>query len=128
MSGSSQRRTLSQSRALHLLFQWAAEQLNETNITFRDLTIDVDVPINEKTVKELWKAIMFEQLGKRSTTELEKGEVDKVFETFNRHLGRHGIELSFPSAEKRSEFFEAMDMREELEKDYPVNDLGDVVF
>lgn len=119
-------RTPSQNKALHKLFQWASEQLNETNITYRDLTIDVDVPINDKTVKELFKAIMFEQLGKSSTTELEKGEIDKVFETFNRHLGKHGIELSFPSAEKRSEFFEAMDMRENL--DYPVNSGEEVAF
>lgn len=119
-------RTVSQNKALHKLFQWASEQLNETNITYRQLTIDVDVPINEKTVKELWKAIQYEQLGKKSTAELEKGEIDKVFETFNRHLGKHGIELSFPSAEKRSLFFESMDMAENL--DYPVNNGEDVVF
>jgi len=108
------------------MFEWAAEEVNQTNLTLRDLVIDVDVPVNATTMKEFWRAVQLEQTGKKSTTDLEKHEVDKVFETFNRHLAKHGIELSFPSAEKRNEFFEAMDMRENL--DYPVADLGDPVF
>ncbi len=119
------KRSISQNNALHLLFEWTAEQVNETNLTLRDLVVDVDVPVNATTIKEFWRAIQLEQTGKKSTKDLEQGEVDKVFETFNRHLAKHGIELTFPSHEKRSEFFEAMDMRGEL--DYPVSE-GELAF
>ena len=119
-----------QRKALHLYFNWVAEAFNDAGLDMRAvLKPEVEIPWNKDTVKEyMWKPIMKLQVNRDSTNDMDTSEVDLVFDTFNRHLARHGIELSFPSAEKRSEFFEAMDMREELEKDYPVNDLGDVTF
>ena len=58
--------------------------------------------------------------------DLNNEEFQKVFETFNRHIAKFGVSLEFPSAEKRSEFFEAMALKENL--DYPINDMGEVTF
>lgn len=118
-------RSLTQSRALHLMFKWAADEVNNTGLTLKDLIVDVDVPVTEKSIKELWRAIQLEITGKESTTQLNKSEVDKVFEVFARNLSDKGVSITFPSAEKRSEFFAALDIAEKL--DYPVWE-GEVSF
>ena len=121
-------RTDQQNRALWLYFTWVADTLNNAGLDLRAvLKPEVEIPWSKQLVHDhLWVPIQKLMLGKESTTELEKGEIDKVFETFNRHLARHGVSLEFPSEEKRSEFFEAMEMRGKL--DYPVADIGDPVF
>lgn len=118
-------RSLSQNRALHMMYKWAADEVNATGLTLRDLIVDVDVPVTEKSIKELWRAIQLEITGKESTTQLNKSEVDQVFEVFTRNLADKGVNITFPSAEKRSEFFAALDIAEKM--DYPVWE-GDVNF
>lgn len=120
--------THQQRRALHLYFDWVAKSFNDAGLDMKAvLKPEVEIPWNKDSVKEhLWRPIQKLQLQKDSTNDLEGNELTEVFETFNRHLAKHGVELSFPSAEKRSEFFEAMEMAENL--DYPVNDLGEVQF
>lgn len=57
-------------------------------------------PIDEAFMKEVWRAIQFTQTGKRSTTELETDEVNRVYETFNRFLAdNYGVHCPFPSME-----------------------------
>lgn len=114
-------RSLTQNKALHLFFDWVATALNDAGMDMRVfLKEGVEVPWDSHNVKErLWKPVMKLQTGKESTTKLSKAEVSQVFETFNRHLANRGVSLSFPSAEKRSEFFEALDIKERLE--YPIH-------
>ncbi len=121
-------RTDQQNRALHLYFQWVADSLNDAGLDMRAvLKPEVEIPWDARAVKEyMWRPIMRLQLGKESTTELQKGEIDKVFETFNRHLAKHGVGLEFPSEARRSEFFEAMEMRGRLE--YPVAESSETAF
>jgi len=58
------------------------------------------IPWNKDSVKTfLWKPIMKLQLGKKSTTEMTSGDIDKVFDTLNRHLSQFGISEPFPSIE-----------------------------
>ena len=93
-------RTLTQNRALHLLFTFWADELNGAGYDMRKtLKPGIDIPWNGKTVKEfLWRPIMTTQLGKKSTTELTTKEIDEVFDTINRHLGeRFGLHVAFPS-------------------------------
>ena len=111
-------RTMSQNAALHLMFQWVADEVNNSGLTMKDLAVDVDLPINSTTIKEFWRAIQKDQLGKDSTTKLGKSEIDIVFNVFARTLADKGVEIQFPSQEKRSLFFEALDMRDKL--DYPI--------
>jgi len=93
-------RTLTQNRALHLMYDHLAKTLNDAGYDMkRTLKQDVDIPWNTITVKEyLWKPIQNAQLGKESTTELTTKEIDEVFETLNRHLGdKLGVHVIFPS-------------------------------
>ena len=97
------RRTQAQNRAMHLLFGMLAKELNDAGYDMkRVLRKDVDIPWQTETVKEyLWRPIQQTQLGKESTTELTTVEIDKVFETLNRHLGEKlGVHVSFPSVEE----------------------------
>lgn len=97
-----EKRTLTQNRAIHLLFNNLADELNSAGLDMRrTLKPDVDIPWSGDTVKDyLWRPIQQAQLGKKSTTELTTKEIDKVFETLNRYLGeKHGLYVAFPSIE-----------------------------
>ena len=95
-------RTILQNNALHLYFENLAETLNSAGLDMKKvLKPEIDIPWSKETVKEyLWKPIQNAQLGKKSTTELTTKEIDKVFDTINRHLGEKlGVHTDFPSIE-----------------------------
>ena len=99
----SKQRTLQQNKALHLYFQLLADALNEAGLDMRKtLKPSIDIPWTATTIKEyLWRPIQLAQLRKKSTTELDTKEIDKVWETLNRHLGeRFGLHEPFPSVEQ----------------------------
>lgn len=95
-------RTLTQNAALHVYFTLISEALNDAGLDMRKvLKPGVDIPWSPVTVKEyLWRPVMKAQLGKQSTTEMTTVEIDKVFDTINRHLGeKFGIQEDWPSIE-----------------------------
>lgn len=94
------KRTLQQNKALHVLFKLLADELNDAGYDMRrTLKPEVQISWNPETVKEyLWRPVQKAQLRKRSTTELTTDEIDKVFDTINRHLGeKFGLHVSFPN-------------------------------
>lgn len=96
------KRTLKQNRALHLMFNHLAQELNEAGFDMKKtLKPEIDISWNDYMVKEyLWRPLQKAILGKKSTTELTTKEIDKVFDVLTRHLGQKlGIELHFPSIE-----------------------------
>jgi len=96
------KRTLQQNRALHKLFELLAEELTTAGLDMRrTLKPEIDIPWTGETVKEyLWRPVMKAQLLKESTTQLTTKDIDKVFETLNRHLGeKFGLHVDFPSIE-----------------------------
>jgi hypothetical protein len=98
-----EQRTLQQNKALHLYFTQLAEELNDAGLDMRKtLKPEVDIPWTPENVKNhLWRPIQEAQLGKESTTKLSKKDVDKVYETLNRHLGEKlGVHVPFPSDEE----------------------------
>ena|SRR3990167_425892 len=95
-------RTNRQSRALHLMFQMIADELNGAGLDLRIfLKPEIEIPWNKDTVKEyIWRPVQEKQLMKESTTELTTKEIDQVFETLNRYLGEKcGLHIPFPSIE-----------------------------
>ncbi len=97
------KRTARQSRALHVLFELLANELNTGGLDMRKtLKAAVEIPWTGRSVKEyLWRPIQKAQLNKDSTTELTTGEIDQVFETINRHLGEtFSLNVQFPSIEQ----------------------------
>lgn len=96
------KRTTIQNNAIHVYFRLLAEELNNAGWDMKKtLKESIDIPWSEDRVKEfLWKPIQDAQLGKKSTTELTTSEVDKIYETLNRHLGEKlGVYVRFPSDE-----------------------------
>lgn len=95
-------RTLRQNRALHLMFQHLANDLNEAGFDMKKtLKPEIDIPWNKETVKEyIWRPVQKAQLQKDSTKDLTTKEIDEVFSTLSRYLGEKlGISLEFPSIE-----------------------------
>ena len=96
-------RTTNQNSAIHLLFQMLADTLNEAGLDQRKvLKASIAIPWTKESVKsQLWKPIQEAQFDKKSTTELTTVEVDKVFDTLNRHLGeKFSVHTPFPSIEE----------------------------
>lgn len=96
------KRTPPQNNALHVYFRLLADELNNAGWDMKKtLKQSIDIPWSEDRVKEfLWKPIQDAQLKKKSTTELTTTEVDKIYDTLNRHLGEKlGIFVRFPSDE-----------------------------
>ena len=99
-------RTIQQNKALHVFFDKLAIELNNAGLDMRrTLKPGIDIPWEARTVKEyLWRPVQVEQLRKRSTTELNSSEINKIFNTLSRYLGeKFGLELSFPSIESLME-------------------------
>ena len=97
------KRTVQQNKALHVLFNLLAQNLNESGLDMRKtLKPGIEIPWSGRSVKEyLWRPIQKAQLNKQSTTELNTKEIDAVFETLNRHLGeKFELHTPFPSIDE----------------------------
>ncbi len=97
------KRTQPQNASIHKFCEMLAEALNESGLDMRVvLKPEVEIPWAKESVKKhLWKPIQKSQLGKKSTTELERHEVSQVYETLIRHLGsKFGVYIPFPSKEQ----------------------------
>lgn len=97
------KRTLQQNAALHLWFRQLAEALNAAGLDMRaTLKPEISIPWTGETIKEyLWRPVQKAQLEKQSTADLTTSEIDKVWETLNKHLGeKFGVHVPFPSMEE----------------------------
>ena len=98
-----QKRTNSQNRSIHKMFAEIAREALERGIERKTVLNSLEgysCPLDEAFIKEVWRAIMFTQIGKISTTEMTTAEIDRVYETFNRFWGESfGIHVPFPSIE-----------------------------
>ena len=96
-----QKRTIKQSRSIHQMFAEIAREALERGIerkTVMESMVGYSCPLDEAFIKEVWRAIMFTQTGKISTTEMTTAEIDRVYETFNRFWGESfSIHVPFPS-------------------------------
>lgn len=100
------KRTLSQNKALHLFFEQLAEALDDGGYSVQQVLAEaVERPWTKESVKELiWRPIQEAMTGEHSTADLDKLDVDAVYEVLNRHLGqKFGIHVPFPSEESLSE-------------------------
>lgn len=90
-------RSNQQSKALHLMFEMLADEMNEAGLTHGKV-IKADIPWNKTTVKELlFRPLMQAQYGKKSTTELTTQEIDGLIDTLTKTLGELGLSVIFPS-------------------------------
>jgi len=76
------------------------DKQKEINKLIREDKYKADINWSGTLVKEqLWKPIQLAILDKKSTTQLEEVEVDRIYNTLNRYLSNMGISVPFPNAE-----------------------------
>lgn len=97
-------RTLAQNRAFHLYFSMVANSLNDSGLYINKLIQEdkykADIDWNLELVKKnLWTPIQVSIYDKKSTTQLNKNEIDRVYNVLNRYLSNMGIIVPFPNAE-----------------------------
>jgi len=97
-----QQRTLTQNKAIHVLFDMIAYELKSNKLDIKKtLRHDFAIPWTAETVKELiWKPVQQAMFETESTKELTTDQVSKVFDVIRDHLyditiGE--IDLEFPS-------------------------------
>jgi hypothetical protein len=102
----STKRTSRQNRALHAFYGLVADELNNGGLDIRAvIKPSIEIPWNAEMVKEyLWRPIQKLALGKESTTQLDTGEIDKVYEIFNQHIAKFGVHVPFPSMENKVDY------------------------
>ncbi len=95
------KRTDQQRKAIQKYCSQVADTLNDAGLDMRVvLKPEVEIPWTMDSVKDhMWKGIQEAMFDKASTTQLETGEVTKVYEVMNRHLAKHGVSVPFPSIE-----------------------------
>ena len=109
MKTEKQTRTTQQNRALHAYFGLVANELNASGQSIQEvLKHSVEINWTPDNVKEvMWRSIQEALLKKKSTTNLETGEVDKVYDHMNRFLGEKcEVHVPFPSREHVDNFLE----------------------
>lgn len=94
-----EQRTLQQNKALHKFFQMLSDDLTAAGLDMKKtLKEDVEIPWTPEMVKEyLWRPVQEVMVDKESTTELDRKQVDEIYEVLIRHMGsKFGITTEFP--------------------------------
>lgn len=100
-----QQRTLTQNKAIHVLFEMISYKLKANKMDIaKTLKQNFMIPWSAEAVKELmWKPVQLSMFGTHSTKELTTEQVSEVFEAIRDHLFNitvnceHQIDLEFPS-------------------------------
>ena len=93
-------RTLQQNKAIHKYFDLLADELNRKELTLPKV-LKIDTYWTQTSIKEqLWRPIQQTILNKKSTTQLKKDEISKVYDALNSALWhKFRVSVSFPSYE-----------------------------
>lgn len=89
--------------------------------TFNTLGLDMKVVLKpeikiwwtpEACKRELFKPVMKAMYGIESTTELDTGQVSKVYEQVANLIGsKHGVEIEFPSKEQLDDYWNNLNVK-----------------
>jgi hypothetical protein len=106
-------RTPKQNKSLHLWFRLLANELNQAGLDMKKvLKPNVDIPWNEKTIKEyIWKPIQQAIILEESTTKMNTGDMTKIWEVINKHIGeKFGVEVPpIPSEEQTKNYLQSLE-------------------
>lgn len=96
-------RSSQQNNAMHLWFSQYAELLNDAGFDVKaTVREDIEVPWTGDLIKSvIWKPLLLQMYGKKSTRKMEKKMVNKLLDTINKTIGvRTGVPVpEFPSQE-----------------------------
>ena len=97
------KRSSQENKALHVLFQNIAYELNRLGLefTFRGIKgMDIQTTYCPEIVKQfLWKPLQDALLKKESTTQLTHNDIELIFEILGKWFAENGVEINFPSIE-----------------------------
>jgi len=97
------KRSSQENRALHVLFQNIAYELNRLGLefTFRGIKgMEIETTYTPEIVKQfLWKPLQDALLKKSSTTQLTHNDIGLIFEILGKHFAERGVVIDFPSME-----------------------------
>ena len=98
-----QKRSSQQNKALHLLFQNIAFELNRIGMEFTYNGIkgmEIQTTYTPEIVKEfIWKKLQQSLYGKESTTQLTTSDINMIFEILGKWFSEKGVIIEFPSVE-----------------------------
>lgn len=90
-----------QNRALHLLFEQVAKELNRLGIPFvyRGLKgMEMETTWTALLFKEFtWKPIQQAMFGIESTTKINTQQINEIFAVINKFFAERGVEVTFPN-------------------------------
>ncbi len=97
------KRSSQQNKALHLLFQNIAFELNRIGMefTYNGIKgITLQTTYTPEIVKEfIWRPLQKAMLDKESTTKLTTQDIDAIFLILGKWFSEKGVVIDFPSAE-----------------------------
>lgn len=97
----SKQRTIAQNKSLHKLFNDISAYCVETGLdqkTIVNKLEDYQCPTSPQFVKEVWRQIQISITGKTSTKDLDRKEIDQVYDVFNKFWSEvTGEHFPFPS-------------------------------
>lgn len=96
-------RTLRQNKAMHLYFNMLATHLNDLGIEFvyEGLNVNtgaITMPYTPELVKEFfWRPIQTTLYGIKSTTKLQRFELDGIITVISNFFAKKGVYVEFPT-------------------------------
>jgi len=99
------KRTDQQRKAIEVYCQILAKKLSDAGKDIMTtLRREASIPWTQELIKALvWKPIQKTMFDTNSTTKLNTGQVTKIYEVINRHMGEnHGISFNFPNYDGRN--------------------------
>lgn len=117
-------RSDNQNRAIHLWLTLVADELDKRGHTVQDVVKAIrraEIRPNKDVLKEvMWRPYQKAKLGKESTTQLSKLEVDTVYEGLNKWLGEQfELHVPFPSNENKEEWEKHPALQKREKREYP---------
>ena len=97
-------RTLAQNRSIHKGCQQIADVLVENGISLNKVIENLEIRPSMDSIKDIFRHIAREKYGIESTTELEKGQIDPVWDDLVKSISEvTGVFVPFPSQENSEE-------------------------
>lgn len=106
------KRTNSQNKALHKLFSILSEELNSAGLDQRVvLKPGFSIWWTPESIKSnIWKPLQEAMFQKEHTSELNKQQINKIFEQLAKIFGeKYGLELFFPSIEESENYINSLE-------------------
>ena len=96
-------RTSRQNSALHLYFNFIANELNDLGIEFQHTGITgntFELRYTPDLVKNfIWRPIQISMFDIKSTTKIDTHQINEIIDVITKFFGDRGVVISFPSIE-----------------------------